>query len=142
MESTAGGFVVAAKEGREVQREVGVCRICSDEIGLKENGEVFVACNECGFPVCRPCYEYERREGSQTCPQCNRRYKRLKGSPRVDGDEEDEGEQDDSVEDFQNNSRKRAVQDNQAFDTQSLKSEQAHQWRTNVAAYSSFGSGN
>ncbi|KAL0927286.1 hypothetical protein M5K25_001449 [Dendrobium thyrsiflorum] len=140
MESTAG-FVVGAKEGGgEVLREVGVCRICSDEIGLKENGEVFVACNDCGFPVCRPCYEYERREGSQTCPQCNRRYKRLKGSPRVDGDEEDEVEQDDSVEDFQNNSRKRAVQDNQAFDTQSLKSEQAHQWRTNVAAYSSFGS--
>ncbi|KAI0528795.1 hypothetical protein KFK09_001338 [Dendrobium nobile] len=136
MESTAGGLVVAAKEGREV----GVCRICSDEIGLKENGEVFVACNDCGFPVCRPCYEYERREGSQTCPQCNRRYKRLKGSPRVDGDEEDEAEHDDSVEDFQNNSRKRAGQDNQAFDTQSLKSEQAHQWRTNVAAYSSFGS--
>ncbi|KAL2936425.1 Cellulose synthase A catalytic subunit 7 [UDP-forming] [Bienertia sinuspersici] len=50
----------------------------------------FVACNECGFPVCRPCYEYERREGSQNCPQCKTRYKRLKGSPRVEGDEDEE----------------------------------------------------
>jgi uncharacterized ferredoxin-like protein len=39
-----------------------------------------VACNECGFPVCRPCYEYERREGTQNCPQCKTRYKRLKGT--------------------------------------------------------------
>lgn len=56
-----------------------VCEICGDEIGLTVDGEVFVACNECGFPVCRPCYEYERREGSQLCPQCKTRYKRLKG---------------------------------------------------------------
>ena len=57
-----------------------VCEICGDEIGLNVDGEVFVACNECGFPVCRPCYEYERREGSQLCPQCKTRYKRLKGN--------------------------------------------------------------
>ncbi|KAK6136411.1 hypothetical protein DH2020_029832 [Rehmannia glutinosa] len=56
-----------------------VCEICSDEIGLTVDGELFVACNECGFPVCRPCYEYERREGNQLCPQCKTRYKRLKG---------------------------------------------------------------
>lgn len=56
-----------------------VCEICGDEIGLTVDGDLFVACNECGFPVCRPCYEYERREGSQLCPQCRTRYKRLKG---------------------------------------------------------------
>lgn len=56
-----------------------VCEICGDEVGLTAEGELFVACNECGFPVCRPCYEYERREGSQLCPQCKTRYKRLKG---------------------------------------------------------------
>ncbi|KAI8570298.1 hypothetical protein RHMOL_Rhmol01G0023600 [Rhododendron molle] len=67
-----------------------VCEICGDEIGLTVDGDLFVACNECGFPVCRPCYEYERREGSQLCPQCRTRYKRLKGSPRVDGDEDEE----------------------------------------------------
>ncbi|KAH9729169.1 cellulose synthase [Citrus sinensis] len=52
-----------------------LCRVCGDEIGLKENGELFVACHECGFPVCRPCYDYERSEGSQCCPGCNTRYK-------------------------------------------------------------------
>ncbi|KAL0383045.1 UNVERIFIED_CONTAM: Cellulose synthase A catalytic subunit [UDP-forming] [Sesamum calycinum] len=67
-----------------------VCEICGDEIGLTVDGELFVACNECGFPVCRPCYEYERREGSQLCPQCKTRYKRLKGSPRVEGDDDEE----------------------------------------------------
>lgn len=56
-----------------------VCEICGDEIGLTVDGDLFVACNECGFPVCRPCYEYERREGAQLCPQCKTRYKRLKG---------------------------------------------------------------
>lgn len=56
------------------------CEICGDEIGITVAGDLFVACNECGFPVCRPCYEYERREGSQLCPQCKTRYKRLKGT--------------------------------------------------------------
>lgn len=67
-----------------------VCEICGDEVGVTVDGDLFVACNECGFPVCRPCYEYERREGSQNCPQCKTRYKRLKGSPRVDGDDDEE----------------------------------------------------
>ncbi|RZC73627.1 hypothetical protein C5167_049107 [Papaver somniferum] len=67
-----------------------VCEICSDDIGVTADGDLFVACNECGFPVCRPCYEYERREGTQLCPQCKTRYKRLKGSPRVEGDEDEE----------------------------------------------------
>lgn len=67
-----------------------VCEICGDEVGLTVDGDLFVACNECGFPVCRPCYEYERREGSQNCPQCKTRYKRLKGSPRVEGDDDEE----------------------------------------------------
>lgn len=56
-----------------------ICQICGDEVELTVDGELFVACNECAFPVCRPCYEYERREGNQACPQCKTRYKRLKG---------------------------------------------------------------
>ncbi|RVX15997.1 putative cellulose synthase A catalytic subunit 5 [Vitis vinifera] len=36
------------------------------------------------------CYEYERREGSQVCPQCKTRFKRLKGCARVEGDEEED----------------------------------------------------
>ncbi|KAJ4959147.1 hypothetical protein NE237_026258 [Protea cynaroides] len=83
-----------------------VCEICGDEVGLTADGDLFVACNECGFPVCRPCYEYERREGSQLCPQCKTRYKRLKGSARVDGDEDEEDlddiEHEFNIEDEQN----------------------------------------
>ncbi|KAL8524402.1 hypothetical protein ACS0TY_014112 [Phlomoides rotata] len=81
-----------------------ICQICGDEIEFTEDGEAFVACNECAFPVCRPCYEYERREGNQSCPQCKTRYKRIKGSPRVDGDE-DEDEFDDLDREFDYNGR-------------------------------------
>ncbi|KAE8728314.1 putative cellulose synthase A catalytic subunit 3 [Hibiscus syriacus] len=71
-----------------------ICQICGDEIEISVNGEPFVACNECAFPVCRPCYEYERSEGNQACPQCKTRYKRIKGCPRVEGDEEEDGADD------------------------------------------------
>ncbi|PWA83406.1 cellulose synthase [Artemisia annua] len=74
-----------------------ICQICGDTVGLTETGDIFVACNECAFPVCRPCYEYERRDGNQSCPQCKTRYRRLKGSPRVDGDEDE-----DDVDDLEN----------------------------------------
>ncbi|KAK7247526.1 hypothetical protein RIF29_42410 [Crotalaria pallida] len=76
-----------------------ICQICGDEIEVTVDGEPFVACNECAFPVCRPCYEYERREGNQACPQCKTRYKRIKGSPRVEGDE-DEDDIDDLEHEF------------------------------------------
>lgn len=56
-----------------------------------------MACNECAFPICRTCYEYERREGSQVCPQCKTRFKRLQGCARVDGDEEE-----DNIDDLEN----------------------------------------
>lgn len=71
-----------------------ICQICGDEVEITVDGELFVACNECAFPICRTCYEYERKEGSQACPQCKTRYKRLKGSPRVEGDEEEDGTDD------------------------------------------------
>lgn len=57
-----------------------LCQICGDEIENTKNDEPFVACNECAFPVCRPCYDYERGEGNQACPQCKTRYKRIKGN--------------------------------------------------------------
>lgn len=56
-----------------------ICQICGDGIEITDDGEIFVACNECAFPVCRGCYQYERREGNQACPQCKTRYKRIKG---------------------------------------------------------------
>ncbi|KAL2240172.1 cellulose synthase A catalytic subunit 2 [UDP-forming] [Sesamum indicum] len=75
------------------------CQICGDEVEITVDGELFVACNECAFPVCRTCYEYERKEGTQCCPQCKTRYKRIKGSPRVEGDE-DEDDVDDLEHEF------------------------------------------
>ncbi|PKA51109.1 putative cellulose synthase A catalytic subunit 3 [UDP-forming] [Apostasia shenzhenica] len=74
-----------------------ICQICGDDVGLTTDGELFVACNECAFPICRTCYEYERREGNQVCPQCKTRFKRLKGCARVAGDEEE-----DDIDDLEN----------------------------------------
>lgn len=56
-----------------------ICQICGDDVGVTAEGELFVACNECAFPVCRPCYDYERKDGNQSCPQCRTRYKRHRG---------------------------------------------------------------
>lgn len=56
-----------------------ICQICGDDVGVTLEGELFAACHECGFPVCRPCYEYERKDGTQACPQCRTRYNRHKG---------------------------------------------------------------
>lgn len=56
-----------------------ICRICSDEVKDGDNGQKFVACHVCAFPVCKPCYEYERSNGNKCCPQCSTPYKRHKG---------------------------------------------------------------
>nr|APU87550.1 CesA1 [Plantago cunninghamii] len=74
-----------------------LCQICGEIVGVTTSGDIFVACNECAFPICRVCYEYERKDGNQACPQCKTRYKRHKGSPRVDGDDDE-----DDVDDLEN----------------------------------------
>ncbi|RZS17297.1 hypothetical protein BHM03_00049423, partial [Ensete ventricosum] len=74
-----------------------ICQICGDDVGLTVDGDLFVACNECASPIFRTCYEYERREGNLVCPQCKTRFKRLKGCPRVAGDEEE-----DDIDDLEN----------------------------------------
>ncbi|KAK9283250.1 hypothetical protein L1049_011486 [Liquidambar formosana] len=77
-----------------------VCQICGDNVGKTVDGEPFIACDVCAFPVCRPCYEYERKDGNQSCPQCKTRYKRHKGSPPIPGDKEEDGDADDGASDF------------------------------------------
>ncbi|XP_061365416.1 probable cellulose synthase A catalytic subunit 3 [UDP-forming] [Gastrolobium bilobum] len=89
-------FIIIRQDGDFAQRELQhlhgqICQLCGDDIGVNVDGDLFVACNECAFPVCRDCYEYERREGNHVCPQCKTRYKRLKGCARVEGDEEEDG---------------------------------------------------
>ncbi|CAK7340680.1 unnamed protein product [Dovyalis caffra] len=95
-------LVVIPRDGESAPRSLErvsrkICHICGDDVGLTVDGELFVACNECAFPICRTCYEYERREGNQVCPQCKTRFKRLKGCARVDGDEEE-----DDIDDLEN----------------------------------------
>ncbi|KAJ6992401.1 cellulose synthase A catalytic subunit 3 [Populus alba x Populus x berolinensis] len=76
-------------------KKIQVCQICSDDIGKTVDGEPFVACHVCSFPVCRPCYEYERKDGNQSCPQCKTKYKRHKGSPPIQGEEVEDANSDD-----------------------------------------------
>ncbi|ONM06037.1 cellulose synthase10 [Zea mays] len=118
--------------------DVKTCRVCADEVGTREDGQPFVACAECGFPVCRPCYEYERSEGTQCCPQCNTRYKRQKGCPRVEGDEEEGPEMDDFEDEFPAKSPKKPHEP-VAFDVYSENGEHpAQKWRTGGQTLSSF----
>ncbi|GAB2213714.1 hypothetical protein Droror1_Dr00018027 [Drosera rotundifolia] len=88
-------------ESKENWTTPKICGVCGDDIQLTEDGHPFVACYECRFPVCRPCYEYERIDGSQCCPQCNSRYKRHRGSLRVVGDDEENGNLNDMDNEFQ-----------------------------------------
>ncbi|KAK1371592.1 Cellulose synthase [Heracleum sosnowskyi] len=86
-------------EGLHADRDFDghICLICGDMIETTEDMELFVACHECAFPVCRACYEYERREGNQVCPRCKTRYKRIKGCPQAIGDDEE----DDAIDDLE-----------------------------------------
>lgn len=92
-------------QGKELQlEELQICQICGEEVGVTAEGEVFVACNECALPICRTCYDYERKEGTQLCPHCKTRFRRLKGCPRVHGDDEDEDDIDEDDHDLHNES--------------------------------------
>jgi len=88
-----GGSSGAANSGKHGAGQV--CQICGDGVGTAADGELFTACDVCGFPVCRPCYEYERKDGTQACPQCKTKYKRHKGSPPVHGEENEDADADD-----------------------------------------------
>uniref|UniRef100_A0A0E0IT83 Cellulose synthase n=1 Tax=Oryza nivara TaxID=4536 RepID=A0A0E0IT83_ORYNI len=131
----------ASVTGGEHKGKEKTCRVCGEEVAAREDGKPFVACAECGFPVCRPCYEYERSEGTQCCPQCNTRYKRHKGCPRVEGDEDDGGDMDDFEEEFQIKSptKQKPPHEPVNFDVYSENGEQpAQKWRPGGPALSSF----
>lgn len=51
-----------------------ICNTCGEEIGVKPNGEFFVACHECSFPICKACLEYEFKEGRRICLRCGNPY--------------------------------------------------------------------
>ncbi|KNA11636.1 hypothetical protein SOVF_133400 isoform A [Spinacia oleracea] len=50
------------------------CNTCGEPVGLDSNGNVFVACHECNFPVCKPCVDYEIKEGKMACFRCGAPY--------------------------------------------------------------------
>ncbi|CAN0853534.1 Cellulose synthase A catalytic subunit 8 [UDP-forming] [Linum grandiflorum] len=51
-----------------------VCNTCGEAVGLNPNGELFVACHECNFPMCKSCVEYETKEGRKSCLRCSSPY--------------------------------------------------------------------
>jgi len=65
---------VALLEVQGKQLEEGVsgqqlCQICGGVVGVSANGGIFVACNECGFPFCLPCYDSTNaRKGTSDVP--------------------------------------------------------------------------
>ncbi|XP_057949300.1 cellulose synthase A catalytic subunit 8 [UDP-forming] [Malania oleifera] len=53
---------------------VPLCNNCGEPMGFDSNGEVFVACHECNFPICKPCFDYEIKEGRRVCMRCGAPY--------------------------------------------------------------------
>lgn len=57
-----------------VQSGVPLCNTCGEQVGLNDNGEVFVACHQCNFPICKDCFEHELNEDHRVCMKCGTPY--------------------------------------------------------------------
>ncbi|PQQ21830.1 cellulose synthase A catalytic subunit 8 [Prunus yedoensis var. nudiflora] len=57
-----------------MQSGIPVCNTCGEQVGLDANGEVFVACHECNFPVCKTCFDLDIKEGRKACLRCGTPY--------------------------------------------------------------------
>ncbi|KAJ0081703.1 hypothetical protein Patl1_10472 [Pistacia atlantica] len=57
-----------------MQSGVPVCNTCGDQVGLNANGEAFVACHECSFPICKACFDDEIKDGRKACLRCGTTY--------------------------------------------------------------------
>lgn len=53
---------------------VPLCNTCGEQVGFDSNGNVYVACHECNFPVCKECVDYEIKEGKKACFRCGAPY--------------------------------------------------------------------
>ncbi|CAN7124298.1 unnamed protein product [Brassica rapa subsp. narinosa] len=114
-----------------------ICRICSYEVKDGDNGQTFVACHVCAFLVCKPCYECERRNGENCCPQCNTPYKPNK----EDEDEENNGPVDSDGElDIKNRKDASSIHQNFAYGSENGDYNSKQQRRQNGRAFSSTGS--
>lgn len=57
-----------------MQSGVPTCITCGEQVGLDHNGEVFVACHECSYPICKSCFEYDLKDGRSSCLRCGAPY--------------------------------------------------------------------
>ncbi|CAL9165958.1 unnamed protein product [Musa hybrid cultivar] len=60
---------------------VPLCGACGEPVGFsssakEEEEEVFVACNNCNYPLCATCLEDEIRKGRDSCLHCGEPYVR------------------------------------------------------------------
>nr|TKR90434.1 cellulose synthase [Populus alba] len=51
-----------------------ICHTCGEQVGDDANGELFVACHECNYPMCKSCFEFETKEGRKVCLRCGSPY--------------------------------------------------------------------
>ncbi|XP_020105544.1 cellulose synthase A catalytic subunit 4 [UDP-forming] [Ananas comosus] len=53
-----------------------LCNACGEPVGFaaSSDGELFVACHGCNYPLCRTCVDEEIREGRSSCFRCGERY--------------------------------------------------------------------
>ena len=57
-----------------MQSGIPHCHTCGEQVGVDANGEVFVACHECNFPICKDCLGDEIKEGRKVCLRCGMPY--------------------------------------------------------------------
>ncbi|PPR89882.1 hypothetical protein GOBAR_AA30803 [Gossypium barbadense] len=57
-----------------IESGVPVCHTCGEHVGLNGNGEPFVACHDCNFPICKTCFDYELKEGRKASLRCGNPY--------------------------------------------------------------------
>ncbi|KAG8385413.1 hypothetical protein BUALT_Bualt03G0042800 [Buddleja alternifolia] len=53
---------------------VPICNTCGEQVGFNPNGEVFVACHHCNYPICHHCLDYDIKEGRNACIRCGNPY--------------------------------------------------------------------
>ncbi|PKU70012.1 cellulose synthase A catalytic subunit 4 [UDP-forming] isoform X1 [Dendrobium catenatum] len=55
---------------------IPLCSTCGELVGFSSSSsdEVFVACSNCNYPLCRSCLEEEIRENRESCLRCGEPY--------------------------------------------------------------------
>ncbi|KAJ6926068.1 cellulose synthase [Populus alba x Populus x berolinensis] len=51
-----------------------ICHTCGEQVRHDANGELFAACHECNYPMCKSCFEFEIKEGRKVCLRCGSPY--------------------------------------------------------------------